>query len=471
MSLDDPVPPPPVRATLDSAGRLVTADPPLLALNAAAGGMIGGTLAVPALARLARLALRLGVPVARTVTVAADGGDDLALSARANPMAGSQRGGVELLLIGWRIGDPWQSRVSRVPRNDDFLRRAAHWVWETDSALQLTRLSARALPPSDFDGTACLGYPLTRFFALAEDDVRAFPILSRLAMHQRFNRQPATVRETGQAVLLSAQPRTDAHGAFCGFVGAAFCNDASDRGEAGPASSKRDLDVFTGRIAERLDRTLRVPLAQIIATAETMEAQAYGPLRQDYADYAADIANAGRHLVGLVDDLVDLQTIELPGFTILSRPIDLAEIARRAAGLLRMRAVSARVQIAAPATETVLPALGDARRALQVLVNLIANAVRYSPLDGRVWVRAERAGTQAAIIVGDQGKGIALPDQARIFGKFERVDPREAGGSGLGLYIARALARAMGGDITLDSAPGLGARFVFTLPLDAAAMT
>ncbi|MFX8790034.1 ATP-binding protein, partial [Acinetobacter baumannii] len=84
---------------------------------------------------------------------------------------------------------------------------------------------------------------------------------------------------------------------------------------------------------------------------------------------------------------------------------------------------------------------GEFRRALQVLVNLIGNAVRYSPTDGMVWVRAEREGTVAAVIVADQVKGIALADQARIFEKFERVDPREVGGSGLGLYIARRLAR------------------------------
>jgi len=97
-------------------------------------------------------------------------------------------------------------------------------------------------------------------------------------------------------------------------------------------------------------------------------------------------------------------------------------------------------------------------------VNLIGNAVRYSPPDGMVWIRIEREGGICAVIVADQGKGIAPDDQKRIFEKFERVDPREPGGSGLGLYIARRLARAMGGDVTVDSAPGQGARFVFTLP-------
>ena len=90
--------------------------------------------------------------------------------------------------------------------------------------------------------------------------------------------------------------------------------------------------------------------------------------------------------------------------------------------------------------------------------------MRYSPAGSTVWVRAEREGDLAAVIVADQGKGIAVEDQARIFEKFQRVDPNEPGGSGLGLYIARRLARAMGGDISVDSAPGQGARFLFTLP-------
>jgi signal transduction histidine kinase len=102
---------------------------------------------------------------------------------------------------------------------------------------------------------------------------------------------------------------------------------------------------------------------------------------------------------------------------------------------------------------------------LQILVNLISTAVRYSPAGGVVWVRAEQEGQLAAVIVADQGKGIAASDQARIFEKFARIDPSEPGGSGLGLYIARRLARAMGGDVVVDSAPGQGARFVLTLPV------
>jgi signal transduction histidine kinase len=102
---------------------------------------------------------------------------------------------------------------------------------------------------------------------------------------------------------------------------------------------------------------------------------------------------------------------------------------------------------------------------LQILVNLIGNAVRYSPDGAMVWIRAEQVGDRAVVVIADQGKGIDIEDHERIFEKFERVDQNEPGGSGLGLYIARRLARAMGGEIGVDSAPGQGARFTFTLPI------
>ena len=142
--------------------------------------------------------------------------------------------------------------------------------------------------------------------------------------------------------------------------------------------------------------------------------------------------------------------------------------ARRAAGLLSVRATNADVTIARPPAELRVAALGDFRRVLQVLVNLIGNAVRYSPRGAQVIVTVTRTERHAVVVVADKGKGVAPEDQVRIFEKFERVDPSEAGGNGLGLYIARRLARAMQGDLTIESAPGQGARFILTLPADPA---
>ncbi|MEG3175742.1 HAMP domain-containing sensor histidine kinase [Sphingomonas sp. RB3P16] len=446
---------PPVHGRLDRDGRLVEADPRLQDFNARAGGGIGQPLAVPQLATIARLAQRLGILVSRGV-IAADGDDDLDLWVRAQPDAG----GVRLAITGWRSRAPWYPSASDDDRAADFVRSDADWLWETDSALRLTFLSVDAGVRHGFDTAAMLGQPLTRLFVLGEGEAGAFPMLGGLALQQRFDAQPATIRDSGQAVRLSAKLRTDASGGFAGFVGAAKLVEE----ETPDAASVSDPAQTTSAFAARLDLALRAPLGRIIANADSIHAQSEGPLRQDYADYAADIASAGRHLMGLVDDLVDLQAIERPDFVVAAEALDLADVARRAAGLLQVRAADSKVRIDRPSFGETLAATGEFRRALQILVNLIGNAVRYSPADGIVWVRAEREGNLAAIIVADQGKGIALEDQARIFDKFERVDPREAGGSGLGLYIARRLARAMGGNVTVDSAPGQGARFVFTLP-------
>jgi len=445
---------------LDSSGRLVEAEGRLRELNARAGGGAGLPLAVPQIATLARLAQRLGIGISRNV-IAADGEDDLELWVRAEP----KDGGVRLEVSGWRPRPVWRAVATEPERDGDFFRSAADWLWETDASLRITFLSIEAGARYGFETSSMLGQPLTRLFALEEDESGALPILTAVAAQARFDGQKAELRGTGRMVRLDATPRTDPGGRFAGFVGAAHMLDTA------PVAPKVDAPLpatpfggFPDSFSQRLDRALRGPLGKIIANADSISAQTEGPLKPDYAEYAGDIANAGRHLLGLVDDLVDLQAIERDDFVTAAEPIDLADVARRAAGLLAVRAAQGEVRVDRGEASETLPVTGEFRRALQVLVNLIGNAVRYSPPGSMVWIRLERDGDMGCVIVADQGKGIAEEDQARIFEKFGRVDPSEPGGSGLGLYIARRLARAMGGDITVDSAPGMGARFIFTLP-------
>lgn len=437
-------------------GRLLDAEPRLSDLNSRAGGKPGEPLAVPQLASIARLSLRLGIAISRNI-VAADGEDDIDLWVRAEPDAD----GVRLEVSGWRPRAAWRA-VEDERREDDFLRTDADWVWECDSAMRLTHLSLEAGARYGFDAGKMLGQPLTLLFALEADDEGALPILTAAAEQGRFEGQVAELRGTGRRVRLSASPRVDAQLRFAGFTGAAEMIDADADAQAHPPAAPEA--VFTSEFGQRLDRALRKPLSRIIANADSISAQLDGPLRTDYAEYAGDIANAGRHLLSLVDDLADLSAVERDDFEVEAEPIDLADIARRAAGLLAVRASEADVRIDKPKADESLPATGEFRRVLQIMVNLIGNALRYSPPSGSVWVRLEREGALGCVIVADQGKGIAAEDHARIFEKFGRVDPSEPGGSGLGLYIARRLARAMGGDITVDSAPGQGARFVLTLP-------
>ncbi len=445
---------PPVHGRVDRDGRLVEAGQQLAELNARAGGAIGEPFAVPQVAVLARLAQRLGITVSRHV-LAADGPDEVELWVRAEPADD----GVVLQLSGWKLRAPWAPAADTARRERDLLLQDADWSWETDATLRLTAVAAEAAAHG-VDPASALGQPLAALFVLEMDAEGAMPMLGVLTVHQPFEAQPAKIRATGQAVTLSALPRLDTEGLFAGYVGAVRAAPAEAAISAAPEAADDTLDQFSAR----LDRALRAPLGRIIANADSIHAQTDGPIRQDYADYAADIASAGRHLLGLVDDLVDLQAVERPDFGPAAEPIDLADVGRRAAGLLGVRAGERGVKIDAPHDIDTAPAIGEFRRVLQILVNLIGNAVRYSPDGGMVWVRTHRDRGSAVIIVADQGKGIAIEDQDRIFEKFERVDPSEPGGSGLGLYIARRLARAMGGDLTVDSAPGQGARFMLSLP-------
>jgi signal transduction histidine kinase len=451
---------PTVNGRIDAQGRLIEADPALLGLHERAGGKEGGPLAVPQIAALARLSRRLGIVISRAV-IAADGDRDLDLWVRAEPAEDH----VQLAITGWT--ERPARRPADAPRGEreaDFLRAAADWMWECDEALRLTALSPAAAAAVERTPGELVGKQLTRLFRLYESEDGTLPILNALAEQRRFDEQFAELRSGARArYRLSGVPLIDGAGRFAGFRGAAtslprWLPDPS------PAPAQPPTLEDSPAFGERLDKALRGPLDRIIANAEAIAEQPEGPLRRDYSGYAGDIASAGRHLLALVDDLVDLQAIERPDFRPEAEAIDLADIARRAAGLLSVRAADRQVRIDRPADDERLPATGEFKRVLQILVNLIANAIRYSPEGGMVWIRTEREGDLACVVIADQGKGIALADQARIFEKFERVDPSEAGTTGLGLYIARRLARFMGGDISVDSAPGQGARFTLTLP-------
>ncbi len=441
---------------VDREGRLIAADPRLLALQIAAGGVEGGALVIPQLASMARIARSLSIPISRPVIIA-DGDRTVEVLARAR----LEDNIVQIVLSDIDAAEPLVSSIdpNDPDRAEAFARLEGEGRWETDAALTITSMSTGL--------GALLGTPMPEavgksfgsvFTPIAGPD-GDMPILSALVQHVAFTGQWAALTlDPAKKVLLSGAPKASVGPEFPGYAGTVRLAE-----EALPSGAQ---SAEMSSVAQRLDTALRAPIGRIIGNADAINASQEGELKVEYQDYASDISSAGRHLLGLVDDLVDLQAIERSDFHVEREAIDLADIARRAAGLLSVRAADNRVRIDKPDDDEMLPARGEFRRVLQILVNLIGNAVRYSPTDSMVWIRTEQDGDLAVVVVADQGKGIAVADQNRIFEKFERVDTAEPGGSGLGLYIARRLARAMGGDITVDSAPGLGARFALTLPAD-----
>jgi signal transduction histidine kinase len=247
--------------------------------------------------------------------------------------------------------------------------------------------------------------------------------------------------------VLSGQVVTSAGGGFAGFRGSAQAN-----GGDSPAIAPATGVSFDHAI----DEILRSPLERIIGSAEEIVERVDGPLRSDYASYGGDIAAAARHLSSVIREMGDDSAGD-------NLPIDLAALAAEAVVMVEPKAEERTVSIDLGQSESLL-ARGQERAAIQILVNLIGNAVRYSPEGGTVRLQFSRTAGTASVAVRDDGPGIDAADQQRIFERFERADPSD-NGTGLGLAISRRLARSMGGDISVDSKPGSGAIFVLTLPL------
>jgi signal transduction histidine kinase len=196
-------------------------------------------------------------------------------------------------------------------------------------------------------------------------------------------------------------------------------------------------------------------------------------LRDEYSEYAGTIASAGQHLAAMLDDLADLEVVETPGFTTTDEPVDLVDAGTRAAGILGVRAQKRKTVLVLEGERGMAVASAEFRRVLQILINLIGNAIAYAPAASTVTVSAfATADGRVAVTVADQGPGVTPEQAERIFDKGERLGrdsdggrgANNDGGSGLGLYISRRLAEAMAGSLTVEAAPGGGALFRLELP-------
>lgn len=220
-----------------------------------------------------------------------------------------------------------------------------------------------------------------------------------------------------------------------------------------------------------MSHELRTPLNAIIGFAEAMEMEVFGNLNDQYKNYSADIGQAGRHLLGLINDVLDVAVLESNRLVIHTESLSAARLVEQALSLVKMRAADRKVEVSGLPDGVDAVVKADDRRATQIFVNLLANAVKFTPEGGRVGVELEAGGGFAAITVWDTGIGIPEDKQELVFDKFQQVEDtvynRKGDGTGLGLHISRELARLMDGDISLRSESKGGSRFTVTLPLAA----
>ncbi|QIG52872.1 HAMP domain-containing histidine kinase [Altererythrobacter sp. BO-6] len=446
------------RGMTDGDDRLVTADQPLAELQQRCGGQVPGRLAVPELLVLVRHARHLGLRLAREFA-ARDGEGQISGFVRINPVQPERGEGCEILIENWRReGLGSEDDRDAAERQDAIDRATAEFTARLDSKQRLLAAEGIAADLAQLiaETRQHAGKPWVEYVELVGISHRQ-PLHWRLLDGAKC-RVPGSPRDWHARLIPlgieAAMPR--------GFELLLIAAQASPLpARAGETKAPGGSNL----IGAALMPALREPVGRIMANAETIRSRLAGPLREEYTAYAGDIVAAGKHLSALLDDLGDLEAVEAPGFNAAAEAIDLAQLARDAGGILSAKALEKRIELVVPADDVACAASGEARRVLQVLLNLGGNAINYSPVESRVElsVGAWRGG-RPSISVRDQGPGLSREQQQRAFVKFERLGRSGDGGSGLGLYISRRLAEAMGGELVVESEQGKGACFTLVLP-------
>ena len=293
-------------------------------------------------------------------------------------------------------------------------------------------------------------------------------------MDYRFRRADGAYRWAVDA----ATPRFGAGGEFLGYIGSVI--DVHERKEA-EAERTRLLEAERAARAEAeranraksdflavMSHELRTPLNAIDGYAELLELCVAGQLSPTHAEYVARMRRSQRHLLGLINSVLNFARIEAGHIDYETRPVAVVELLAVAEPLIMPQLAARSLSYHARVDDSSLVVNADADKVTQILLNLISNAVKFTAPGGSVTVDATGVGaSNVEIEVADTGIGIPADQLDAVFDPFFQVDARltrEQSGAGLGLAISRDLARAMGGDLRANSQLGHGSTFVLTLP-------
>ena len=235
------------------------------------------------------------------------------------------------------------------------------------------------------------------------------------------------------------------------------------------ADKSRQLEAASRHKSEflaNMSHELRTPLNAVIGFSEVLSERMFGDLNEKQDEYLKDIYSSGQHLLSLINDILDLSKIEAGRMELEVTDFDLPAAIDNALILVRERANRRGITLGRAIDDRVGTVRGDERKVKQVLLNLLSNALKFTPEGGRIDVRAAMSDGMAEISVADTGVGIAPEDQEAIFEEFRQVGTadKKVEGTGLGLALSRKFIELHGGRIWVQSEPGKGSTFSFTLP-------
>ena len=216
-----------------------------------------------------------------------------------------------------------------------------------------------------------------------------------------------------------------------------------------------------------MSHELRTPLNAIIGFSEVLGERMFGELNEKQAEYTEDILSSGRHLLSLINEILDLSKVEAGRMELELANFDLPLAIDNARTFVRERATKHGINLDVTVDERLGDFVGDERKIKQILLNLLSNAVKFTPEGGRIGIHARQVDGSVEISVSDTGIGIAPEDQAKIFEEFRQVGSdyaHKVEGTGLGLTLAKKFVELHGGKIWVKSEVGKGSTFSFTLP-------
>jgi len=216
-----------------------------------------------------------------------------------------------------------------------------------------------------------------------------------------------------------------------------------------------------------MSHELRTPLNAVIGFSDVLLEGMFGEINDRQREYLDDILTSGKHLLSLVNDILDLSKVEAGKMELQPSVFSLREVVESGAMMVRERAINQRIALSVEIEPDLAPVVADERKVKQVLFNLLSNAVKFTPAGGRIEVRACRLDGEVLVSVHDTGVGIAPEDQSRIFEEFQqaKTGARTEESTGLGLTLAKRFIELHGGRLWVESVVGQGSTFTFALPL------
>jgi PAS domain S-box-containing protein len=363
--------------------------------------------------------------------------------------------------------------VQATTRLDDTTRLVSDWVWETDRKLVLTFVSPRVHDALGYHPREIIGRSLCD---LPQDPSPRLRALATSERHAPFRDLEFAVRHRGGETLLFRLNGLPVYcpdsGAFLGYRGTAENVTALRQREEALIGAKESAELANRAKTEflaNMSHELRTPLNAVIGFSEIMESELLGPLGSNqYKSYAADIHESAQHLLTLINDILDVAKIEAGAHELREEEVDPYDIVEAVERLVAERAKKAALTLEISLPENLPRLRADERKLKQVLLNLMSNAVKFTPENGHVSLTARREPDGGfAFVVSDTGIGIAAEDIPRAFAPFEQVDSRlsrQFEGTGLGLPLSDGFVKLHGGRLDLESEPGRGTRAIVRLP-------